>query len=534
MRVYQTLMNDIKNSNVQGAYVQPVPVGLPLMLSYSDKGILTKVSIRESDDLPFELVVKLQSANILIQRLQSYKAECQVLGVLVPSADKLNLSKTCGMLPQALYPSILKLISSDPYSFKFYAIDLSLASTPYLPIATVLSRLNIMKFVTIPGAAMSSNLSLQSLVSQFDSQLQQIQPKLPLLQAIYLHASEPKWFSAYLRCGKVTKFENTLDVNGYVHGKVACNFGDCAADVITSYSQVVKHQLHSGSIVVFDEDYNIQYASAPRLFSKVASPDLTCAVCGKKYTVSPSALFIQCADPHCPSMLYPQIARMLSKFGLPHMSESRFIEVSRSGKVKKLVDVLNLEEYCDCVVSITMSTLIEAITPANLLARDKNGISKFVHQASSSVAVSYYIHNPIAIANDLQLNAAFISAFQSFWRDSDNVETYDSFIDHPSIFVVNPAKKFNGDMILRNKEICLTGEFKHGSYDEMFSILKSYAGSPTVGLSAHTSSVLVGHFGNVDPYIIEQARSRKLPIFRELDFFSAYQIDADLAKFHLI
>ena len=45
MTIYQTLMNEIKQNAVRGAYAQPVPVGLQVTLNYSDKGILTKVVV---------------------------------------------------------------------------------------------------------------------------------------------------------------------------------------------------------------------------------------------------------------------------------------------------------------------------------------------------------------------------------------------------------------------------------------------------------------------------------------------------------
>ena len=534
MTIYQTVMNEIKNSNTQGTYIQPMPIGLPVTLHYSDKGILSKIMLSEALELPFELTSKLILANSVIQRLQSYKAECVVRGVLVAPLSELKFTKLAGRLPECLESNMEKLMLTKPELFKFYALDLSLANSSNPPVAAALNRLAIMNFSTINGAAITAGTTINSLLPQFTKLMKTMQPDLPEILAFYVHSNASTAIYCNLMCGKVNKYSSTLDENGYIHGKLSCDFGDGDASVFVPYAQIVEHQVSPNSFIILDGDNNIKFASSPKIFSRPAQPTLTCSVCGKTYRVPPTAIFVSCPDAHCASKLYPQITRLVAQLDLPGMSADEFMSATRSGKITKLIDIFKLPQYSDCEVTTTLTKLLQAITPVSLLAGDLDAISKFVHQASSASAVSYYIHNPSELQKDLRLSPSFANKFQQYWSDSYNVDTYDSFINCPMIKLETISKKFNGDMILRNKIICLTGEFKHGSYDDMMSIIQSYAGTPVVEFSPQVKCVIVGHFGKPDPYIVERARAYNIPIYRELEFFNAYQIDADLAKFHLI
>lgn len=538
MTIYQTLMNEIKQNSVRGVYAQPVPVGLQVTLNYSDKGILTKVVYENGKDvvdIPFDVVVKLMSAKVIIQRLDMYKAACQVFGVLVAPPSSYKFTKTTGKLPECFYERLIKTAKSNPDLFKFYALDLKATGSQYLASVAAHNRLSMMKFDVIPGIAIGASTNFKSIEVQFNKTIAAIIPELPILSGIYLHDRAIQLVSADLRCIVINKFEPVLDVNGYVHGKMNCNLSNIGeAEIVVPYSQVVKYQISSGCFAIIDIDNNIQYVSQPKMFSRVASPTITCPICGKKYTVPVNSRTVSCEDIHCPSKLYPQICRMISKLGLAEMLQDQFTEYVKEGKIKKLQDVLNLPENSRADVTTTLSNLIEAITPISLVAGDMDAVAKFVHQSASNTAVSYYVHNPEKLTSDLKVSKQFGQRFKEFFSDPYNVETYDAFIELPEISVVNPKKKFDGDLIFRNKLICLTGDFKHGSYDDIISIMGSYAGTCAVEFTPQVSFVLVGHFGTPDPYIIERAQAYNKPIYAELEFFRAYQIDKDLDRFHLI
>lgn len=537
MTVYQTVVSEIKNSNATGAYIQPIPIGVLVTLDYSDKGILTKMTYEsngETVEVPFELTVKLAKENIIIQRLQTYKSACKVFGVLVAPLDEIKFNKCAGMLPECCYPALLKLANSNPKAFKFYAIDLKLADNKTLPATAALNRLAMMKFDLVTGIVASSVSQPAQALMQLRSIANNVQPSLPLLLGFYVHGVEHSLRMSRFLCGKVSKYTKSMDINGYIHGKLKCDLGNGSSEVCVSYNQIVKHHLADGSFVVLDEYNNIEFVSQPKLFSRIAPTTVTCPVCGKKYTVNEAEDTVSCVDPHCASKLYPQICRMLARLKLHKLPPEKFNAYLKSGEIKTLQDVFNLEEYKGCEIDTTLTALIEAITPVELLAGDVTNIAKFVHQASSPEAVSYYIHSPSQLDADLKVTQNFANRFKEYWSDPYNMNTYDTFIDLPCINVITSEKKFDGDFIFRNKLICLTGEFKHGSYDDIVSILKSYAGTSTVEFTPQVSFVLVGHFGTPDPYIIERARAYSIPIYEELDFFKAYEIDKDLESRHLI
>lgn len=540
MTIYQTLMNEIKDSNMSGTYIQPVPIGLQVKLYYSDKGILTKAVCYSGGinvAIPFNVVTKLTQSNVIIQRLQTYKAECKVLGVLVAPTSEFKFTKLKGNIPDCLEIPLLNLAETKPEVFKFYALDVQPMEGLPFPAAASLSRLAVMKFNTITGLVSNStpdasHVNIQ--LAELEKAVKTLNPDLPLLAGIYIHGTTSKLVSTNLKCGKVHKFTYTLDINGYVHGQLKCDLGTGRTEVFVPYSQIVKHNLSTDSFVILDASHNIQYVSQPKIFSRTAPPTITCPICGKNYSVHSDDVIVTCDDPHCASMMYSQVCRMLSKLDLPELEAATFTSYIESGKLKTLHDVFSLPEYEDCEVQTTLSTLLEAITPTAILRGDMSNMSKFVMQAGSANAVSYYVHSPSAIENDLKLDKHFTENLKIFWSDSYNVDTFDTFTNSPHVEVITADKKFEGDLIFRNKLICLTGEFKHGSYDEMISILKSYAGTPTVEFSPQVNFVVAGHLGKTDPNILEKAQAYNIPIFEELDFFKAYQIDDDLSKFHLI
>ena len=82
--------------------------------------------------------------------------------------------------------------------------------------------------------------------------------------------------------------------------------------------------------------------------------------------------------------------------------------------------------------------------------------------------------------------------------------------------------------ILRNKTICVTGKFIHGTLEDIISIIQSYSGKVVTSFDNSVSFVVVGHFENEDPNIIELAIGYHIPVYGEDDFFRYYGIDADM------
>ena len=98
------------------------------------------------------------------------------------------------------------------------------------------------------------------------------------------------------------------------------------------------------------------------------------------------------------------------------------------------------------------------------------------------------------------------------------------------IKIKSVSKKFEGAPIFRNKTICITGDFKHGTLEDIVSILQSYSAKVVTKFDNTVNCVVIGHFENEDPQIAQLATSYNVPIYSEDSFFKSYEIDLDIKK----
>ena len=77
----------------------------------------------------------------------------------------------------------------------------------------------------------------------------------------------------------------------------------------------------------------------------------------------------------------------------------------------------------------------------------------------------------------------------------------------------------------------VTGDFAHGSKEDVANILRSYSATVTFHYDDTVQCVLVGDSkSNIDGQAIRQARWDHVPVMDEADFFAQYEIDDDLIK----
>ena len=97
--------------------------------------------------------------------------------------------------------------------------------------------------------------------------------------------------------------------------------------------------------------------------------------------------------------------------------------------------------------------------------------------------------------------------------------------------IISTGLKFEGAPIFRNKIIMVTGDFAHGSKEDVANILRSYSATVTFHYDDTVQCVLVGDSkSNIDGQAIRQARWDHVPVMDEADFFAQYEIDDDLIK----
>ena len=79
----------------------------------------------------------------------------------------------------------------------------------------------------------------------------------------------------------------------------------------------------------------------------------------------------------------------------------------------------------------------------------------------------------------------------------------------------------------------ITGDFNHGNMSEISAILSSYSADVITELpdsGDRIDCIVVGdRKENINGHAVKEAQKSGVPIFTETEFFSRYEIDADMA-----
>jgi NAD-dependent DNA ligase len=89
-------------------------------------------------------------------------------------------------------------------------------------------------------------------------------------------------------------------------------------------------------------------------------------------------------------------------------------------------------------------------------------------------------------------------------------------------------KQFDGAPIFRNLRICITGDFTHGTHEDIRSIFSSYSGKVVNDVKDANVVVVGGTQTHINGPILKYAQNKGITIFDEYSFFDKYEIDKDL------
>ena len=143
----------------------------------------------------------------------------------------------------------------------------------------------------------------------------------------------------------------------------------------------------------------------------------------------------------------------------------------------------------------------------------------------------YYITHPQVAQRDMELYDRFGQAFID--EISKPIVQYEiiHILNSGKFEILHAGKKFDGPPIFRNKNFYLTGTFKHGSYEDIESILMSYEGNVSASIDTTVSAVILGDIKeNVDGMAVKDANRLGIRIFNESEFFKMFEIDSDLQE----
>ena len=106
------------------------------------------------------------------------------------------------------------------------------------------------------------------------------------------------------------------------------------------------------------------------------------------------------------------------------------------------------------------------------------------------------------------------------------------FINHNHVDIHVSMKKFDGAPIFHGKTIMITGRFKHGSHDEIISILESYDATVVTKFNNSVQCLVIGDTKeSIDGLSARYCKANKIPIFTESEFFKRFQIDEDISLY---
>lgn len=511
----------VRNILRAGDSVYFVPEGALTTLLYNDKGKLCGVSAGIQDewvaptDIPgsqSELFDTFIDNRLVPVSIPTSGAATRVFGVI---RAKSGISWT-GKSTTDLNTAVFSYLATNTDDCEFIASHVTSGAMVFQGVQSVSQWLKIAKFKTLPAFLMPANpseYSIRTLLSgnvMFPYDINRI-----CAYVIYRLKDiivQPVVHYQYI-VDSVKRFSNQ---SGHLLAELTVEQSDHS--LICDYGYVKWAGIDKGTLILVDQYDNIlDYSNNSERYSSIA-----CPICGNMIQLSGSKTTV-CSDVHCMSTKYASVCNMLSIFKLPEMSYNDYLDCLTDHKVLNHLDILDLPQYNELDIQCTASDVLSIFFP------NKHSVDSLVSKCNNNVeSIMYYLKNPDNIQKMLGLNLRDIVYIVNNIVDINEVS---AFLHHPRIHLRNSGMRFDGAQIFRNKKIMITGQFIHGTDDDIKAILKSYGAEVTKCYSSLVSCVLVGGMKEeIDGTAIRFAKQDGITVYDELDFFSQFKIDEDLAE----
>ena len=515
-----------------GDYVTVAPVGIPVILSYNTKGVIDNIFLPDNTEQIYgNFPVDRKCSTKFFDAFYHNKTGCikipisgsktNVYGILY-TESLLDLE---GELPFDIIDELEYYYIANPSEFKFYAYDVVSNTVLFNSgIHSMRQWLSMTGFNILPGFIVPARItsdSIEQLITQVGSEFKYIIP-LTMSYIIY-HQGNMSIVDNYLLSCRVTDTCDFVDAYGNLKTTLSTQY----KDIVCDYSDTLKYNIQPSSYIVLDKLNNIIFSHF--LYKQKLSGTLSCKYCGRQIIV-PKSGECKCSNEHCISRLYPQLQRFASTYDLPVLTYDRFLSIRDAEVIRWLADMFYIDEYKDVQIYTTLSKLITAIIPEEVL-RGSNIVDRVLQYCNNNINMfNYYVENPNKILKDFKIgdNAA-IRRFMKWLEDPENLLLIKTFVDLDNIHISDTDKKFSGAPIFRGKTIMITGKFLHGSTDDIIGILKSYNAEVTLHFSDGVDCILVGSaHEDIDSISIQKAKKLDIPVYEEYSFFEDYDIDRDL------
>lgn len=506
-----------------GDFAMPIPVGLQLTIQYNTEGSIEKVftGYKDRTDITSEIVGVLISKKTVPAKIQSTNCTTWVFGVLYTSTD---IPKTAA-LSDGTNAELVGLYIKGEAAFNFFAVSYENSLGTVRGSIAVRRALAMNGFSLLPGWDIFSQYNSKLLSLWLAEDKYTFKPVVTDIAALG-RESGIKYIRFPVNQILVTEVRPYIDNNGYLKAWVVSDHDSKTVQYSVNYSDVVSKHIVKGSVVYFNELGEVLYSST--IGKAEQAKPVKCKHCGKLIEIPVSGT-ARCGNPHCTSRIIPLIKTFVQQVGMPEISDDLLSEYVTRQKITCIPDLFLLDEYKDIEVKTTAASLLRAMIPYDVIARDDVLMLFTTACMENTKTIQFYMNNPEQIPADLRIQHTDLPALIEWFSDLCNVSDMSTLLATSNIHIAECNKKFDGAPIFRDKIIFITGTFLHGSMGYVSSILQSYSAKVTTVMSNNVDCVLIGGtHENIDGAGVAAARAMRKPVMEEIDFFRAYGIDEDL------
>lgn len=517
-------INDLK----LGDFVMPLPLGLQITVQYNVEGSIEKIysGYKDRVDITHDIIGIVIAKKTVPAKIHITGCTTWVFGVLYTSE---TIEKTA-TLPEGIADDLLELYKEQPVRFNFFAATIEASNGSITGSIAMRRALAMQQFKLLPGWDLFSKFHDKLLSLWMADEKYTFKPVVTDLVALgrdsgvmYVHLGGSQMLIHSVR--------NIVDTNGFLKTVIVSSESNDKGIVI-DYADRMYYHVEKGTVAYLKANGEINYNNTMVQAEKPAP--IKCSKCGRLINI-PTRGATRCSNPHCLSRLVPVLSSFISELGLPHIDNSTLKSYVDHQALTCIPDLFTLQEYHDCMIELSVAKLLRAMIPYDVIARDDVLLLFTTACMENPKTIQYYMLNPEQIPTDLRIQHMDLPALQEWFLDDANVSDITNLMTLPQIKISDNNKKFDGAPIFRGKLICITGTFLHGSMGYVSSILQSYSARVTTTMSNNVDCVLVGGtHENVDGRILVSARQMRKPIYEELDFFAAYDIDSDIQQANLV
>ena len=497
-----------------GEFVALVPYGIPATIQYDDRGVFEKVFIGYGDNRSDRTKdIKSIVSDMVPNKISLKGGTSWVQGVFQTDIDIKKDGSVLSIVTSSLVDEFIK----DKSRFQFMSFNVISNTGKFYGAGPTRQWLQMSGFSLLNGCLVPAS-NRDKTINEFFTK-HNTKP-VPIFSVSFNNTEvliTPLAINQFV-CKKVSQ---RLDSEGYLHAIIKSDSGETHS---VYFNEVVDHNVSTGS-VVYMSGQSIIYASNSS--KQTVSRIITCPACGRSYRITSESC---CDDLHCISKRYNQFKKLTRLFNIPDISYPYYISLMKSYRFTSISDILVIDEFKDFKASCTIFDLLRVYLSCAEV--DDVTLSKFSAGCNNSKSrLEYYIHSPDSLVDDMNLDSRYGSNLVKFFKDTVySSEILDIlYLNNFSLSVEN--KMFDGAPIFRGKRLFVTGSFKHGSLEEISSILSSYSAQITFEYEGKIDLVLVGDISEgVNGVAVKNAMSSNIPVMHESEFFKRYEIDDDIQQ----